>query len=71
LNLYGRLDRLFLKLYEVERELPVTVFLDASESMTFANRAVRFRAASGRRGRLRRFVRLRPRERDDFPTCFR
>src|ERR1043165_8628769 len=34
-NLYGRLDRLFLKLYEEERELPVTIFLDASESMTF------------------------------------
>ena len=34
-NLYGRLERLFLKLYEEERELPVTVFLDASESMAF------------------------------------
>ena len=34
-NLYGRLDRLFLKLYEEERELPVRVFLDASESMNF------------------------------------
>jgi len=34
-NLYGRLDRLFLKLYEEERELPVSIFLDASESMTF------------------------------------
>jgi len=34
-NLFGRLDRLFLKLYEEERELPVRVFLDASESMTF------------------------------------
>lgn len=34
-NLYGRLDRLFLKLYEEERELPVHVFLDASESMSF------------------------------------
>lgn len=34
-NLYGRLDRLFVKLYEEERELPVRVFLDASESMTF------------------------------------
>ena len=34
-NLYGRLDKLFLKLYEEERELPVQVFLDASESMTF------------------------------------
>jgi uncharacterized protein (DUF58 family) len=34
-NLYGRLDRLFLRLYEEERELPVTVFLDASESMGF------------------------------------
>jgi uncharacterized protein (DUF58 family) len=34
-NLFGRLDRLFLKLYEEERELPVTIFLDASESMSF------------------------------------
>jgi uncharacterized protein (DUF58 family) len=34
-NLYGRLDRLYLKLHEEERELPVTIFLDASESMTF------------------------------------
>lgn len=34
-NLYGRLDKLFLKLYEEERELPVTIFLDASESMAF------------------------------------
>lgn len=34
-NLYGRLDKLFLKLYEEERELPVRVFLDASEFMTF------------------------------------
>lgn len=34
-NLFGRLDRLFLKLYEEERELPVRVFLDASESMNF------------------------------------
>src|SRR5262249_29480520 len=28
-NLYGRLERLFLKLYEEERELPVRIFLDA------------------------------------------
>src|SRR3954463_3116596 len=34
-NLYGRLDKLFLKLYEEERELPVSIFLDASESMNF------------------------------------
>jgi uncharacterized protein (DUF58 family) len=34
-NIYGRLERLFLKLYEEERELPVRIFLDASESMTF------------------------------------
>src|SRR5258707_718432 len=34
-NMYGRLERLFLKLYEEERELPVRIFLDASESMTF------------------------------------
>src|SRR6204780_5818563 len=38
-NLYGRLDRLFLKLYEEERELPVRIFLDASESMTFGSPA--------------------------------
>lgn len=36
-NLYGRLDRLFLKLYEEERELPVRLFLDVSESMTFGD----------------------------------
>ena len=36
-NLYGRLDKLFLKLYEEERELPVRIFLDASESMTFGD----------------------------------
>ena len=34
-NLFGRLDRLFIKLYEEERELPVTLVLDASESMNF------------------------------------
>src|SRR5213080_3108774 len=34
-NLYGRLERLFLKLYEEERELPVRIFLDASASMSF------------------------------------
>jgi uncharacterized protein (DUF58 family) len=34
-NLFGRLERLFLKLYEEERELPVRLFLDASESMSF------------------------------------
>jgi uncharacterized protein (DUF58 family) len=38
-NLYGRLERLFLKLYEEERELPVRIFLDASESMTFGEPA--------------------------------
>src|SRR5512138_364268 len=36
-NLYGRLERLFLKLYEEERELPVKIFLDASESMNFGD----------------------------------
>src|SRR4051812_47624846 len=34
-NLYGRLEKLFLKLYEEERELPVRIFLDSSESMSF------------------------------------
>ncbi|MEY3277005.1 MAG: hypothetical protein RL153_2273, partial [Verrucomicrobiota bacterium] len=38
-NLFGRLDRLFLKLYEEERELPVRIFLDASESMMFGSPA--------------------------------
>lgn len=51
-NLFGRLDRLFLKLYEEERELPVRVFLDASESMAFGEPAkfdfaVRVAAAIG------------------------
>lgn len=36
-NLFGRLERLFLKLYEEERELPVRIFLDSSESMTFGD----------------------------------
>ena len=34
-NLYGRLDRLFLRLFEEDRELPVSIFLDCSESMNF------------------------------------
>lgn len=34
-NLYSRLGKLFVKLYEEERELPVRIFLDASESMNF------------------------------------
>jgi len=34
-NLYGRLDRLYIKLYEEERELAVRLYLDASESMLF------------------------------------
>jgi len=36
-NLFGRLEKLFLKLYEEERELPVHLFLDASESMSFGD----------------------------------
>src|SRR4051794_28878480 len=36
-NLFGRLEKLFLKLYEEERELPVRIFLDASESMGFGD----------------------------------
>jgi uncharacterized protein (DUF58 family) len=34
-NLFGRFERLFLRLYEEERELPVRLFLDASASMAF------------------------------------
>src|SRR5688572_24721457 len=36
-NLFGRLEKLFLKLYEEERELPVRIFLDCSESMAFGD----------------------------------
>ena len=36
-NLYGRLEKLFLKLYEEERELPVLLVLDRSESMRFGS----------------------------------
>ncbi|MBI4026416.1 MAG: DUF58 domain-containing protein [Verrucomicrobia bacterium] len=36
-NLYARLEKLFLKLYEEEQELRATLFLDASESMGFGN----------------------------------
>ncbi|MDB6055391.1 MAG: hypothetical protein JWN25_2914 [Verrucomicrobiales bacterium] len=38
-NLFGRLDRLYLKLYEEERELPVRIFLDCSKSMDFGSPA--------------------------------
>ncbi|MSR65396.1 MAG: DUF58 domain-containing protein [Verrucomicrobiae bacterium] len=38
-NLFGRLERLFLKMYEEEEELRVTIFLDTSESMSFGNPA--------------------------------
>jgi hypothetical protein len=38
-NLFGRLEKLFLKLYEEERELPVRIFLDCSESMAFGEPA--------------------------------
>jgi len=34
-NLYARLEKLFLKLYEEEQELRVTLFVDGSESMGF------------------------------------
>ncbi len=51
-NLFGRLDRFFVKLHEEDRELPVDVFLDASESMVFGapakfDLAVRLAAAMG------------------------
>ncbi len=35
-NSYGRLDRLFLKLYEEEEDLPVHLLIDASASMRWA-----------------------------------
>src|ERR1041385_8111261 len=36
-NLFGRLEKLFIKLYEEERELPVRIFLDASESVVWGD----------------------------------
>lgn len=41
-NLYGRLDRLFVRLYEEEREWPVHLFLDASASMNFGSGQSKF-----------------------------
>lgn len=42
-NLFGRLDRLFVKLYEEERELPLLLLIDTSESMSFgATRKIDF-----------------------------
>lgn len=41
-NLLGRLDRLFVKLYQEERELPVQLFVDASESMLFGTPTTKF-----------------------------
>ena len=66
-NLYGRLERLFLKLYEEERELPVRIFLDSSESMTFGEPrkfdfARQIAAAVGWCGALR----VRSRKRDSL-----
>lgn len=36
-NIYGRLDRLFLKLFMEEEDLHVYLLIDGSESMTFGN----------------------------------
>ncbi len=44
-SLYGRLDRLYLRLFEEDRELRVLLFLDASESMNFGS-PTKFQAAS-------------------------
>ena len=38
-NVYGRLDKLFLKMFVEEEDLHFYVLLDASESMTFGNPA--------------------------------
>jgi uncharacterized protein (DUF58 family) len=44
-SLYGRLDRLYLRLFEEDRELRVLLFLDASESMNFGT-PTKFQAAA-------------------------
>src|SRR5574342_391447 len=36
-NIYGRLDRLFLKLFLEEEDLSVSIFLDTSRSMEFGD----------------------------------
>jgi uncharacterized protein (DUF58 family) len=51
-NVYGRLDRLFLKLFHVEEDLRLSVFIDSSLSMDFGSPskllyAKRFAAALG------------------------
>lgn len=38
-NIYGRLDRLFIKLFEEEQDLPVYFLVDASASMRWSPRA--------------------------------
>src|SRR4029453_5266852 len=34
-NVYGRLDRLFLKLFPVEEDLRLSIFIDTSQSMSY------------------------------------
>jgi uncharacterized protein (DUF58 family) len=47
-NIYGRLDRLFVKLFEEERDLHIYLLLDASASMHWKNRdAVSRRGEAG------------------------
>lgn len=38
-NIYGRLDRLFLKLFHEEEDLHLAIWIDASDSMTFGEPA--------------------------------
>ena len=52
-NLYGRLERLALRVYEEDEDLSIDVLVDASGSMA-AGRQARSGAAGRRRARLRR-----------------
>ena len=38
-NLYGRLERHFIKLFEEEEDLPIYFFVDSSQSMNFGHPA--------------------------------
>lgn len=42
-NLYGRLDRLFIRLFEAEEDLHVHLLIDCSKSMHFGNDSMKFK----------------------------
>ena len=54
-NVYGRLDKLLLRLFEEEEDLHIYILVDVSDSMAFGAAAeAALREAGRRRARLRR-----------------